>query len=335
MHMKADLDFENKFATFIMPHWRNGDEQSRVYLDEAVYSVEKQTDSNWHLVIIDDCSPCEDAIKYLDQIKERIGDKVTIIKLKENSGSGIARNKGIEWAYKNNSPIILFLDADDVCHPKRLETVRAHFVQNPEVNVVYSTFEVIDEHGEKVAYDNIDPAIREILDGHKEKVVEGENAWLQIAIEKNYTNLTSSTAVRTDIAYKTPFPDVRVSEDAHTWLRYGAHKGIFVYDESIPSLYRIPTTSKSASASRERLENFCARKVEVDTDGFFKAMEISLENGNIKEEDRNECIVRFYIKLAESMKYAGAEELKTELIEKAMTLNRGLSEEILEEKGLI
>lgn len=333
--MKTITDFKNKFATFVMPHWRNENEQSRVHLDEAVYSIEKQTDPNWHLVIIDDCSPCQDAIKYLDQIKERMGDKVTIIKLKQNCGSGIARNKGIEWAYKNNSPIILFLDADDVCHPKRLETVRAHFVQDPQVNVVYSTFEVINEHGEKVEYDNIAPAIREILDGHKSRVVEGENAWLQIAAEKNYTNLTSSTAVRTDIAYETPFPDVRVSEDTHTWLRYGARKGIFVYDGSIPSLYRIPSASKSASASRERLENFCARKVEVDTDGFLKAMEISIENGGIKNEDRNECMVRFYIKLAESMKYAGAELLKTELVERAMTLNQELSEKLIEEKGLI
>lgn len=325
----------NGTAAFVMPHWREENGLSRIHLEEAVASIEHQTDSNWHLVIVDDCSPCEEAVQYLDRIKDRLQDKVTIIKLEQNSGSGIARNKGIEWAYQNESPIVLFLDADDVSHPRRLEAVRAHFVQDPGVNVVYSSFEVIDEHGEKTPDEKIAPAIREILDGHKENVVEGENAWIQIATEKNYTNLTSSTAVRTRIAYETPFPDVRVSEDAHTWLRYGAHRGTFVYDDTIPSLYRIPSDSKSASASRERLENFCARKVKVDTDGFLKAMEIALENGTIKADEKDELLVRFYIKLAESMKYAGADNLKTELTGKAKMLDRELAVKLIEEKELV
>ena len=321
-------------ATFVMPHWREENTLSRIHLEEAIASVKCQTDSNWHLVIVDDCSPCEEAVSYLEQIKYDLQDKVTILKLERNSGSGMARNRGIEWAYQNDSPIVLFLDADDVSHPRRLETVRAYFVQDPKVNVVYSTFEVIDEYGKKTPDEKIAPAIREILDGHKENVVEGEKAWIQIATEKNYTNLTSSTAVRTDIAYKTPFPDVRVSEDAHTWLRYGAHKGIFVYDETIPSLYRIPSGSKSASASRERLENFCDRKVKVDTDGFLKAMEIALKNGTTRPDEKDELLIRFYIKLAESMKYAGADNLKIELENKAKLLNRNLAEKLIEEKGL-
>lgn len=321
-------------AAFVMPHWREENTLSRIHLEQAVDSVKCQTDSNWHLVIVDDCSPCKEAVSYLEQIKEDLQDKVTILRLEQNSGSGMARNRGIEWAYQNDLPIILFLDADDVCHPKRLETVRSHFVQDSKVNVVYSTFVVIDENGDKTPVEKIAPAIREILDGHKENVVEGENAWIQIATEKNYTNLTSSTAVRTDVAYRTPFPNVRISEDAHTWLRYGAHKGIFVYDETIPSLYRIPSGSKSASASRDRLENFCAGKVRVDTDGFLKAMEIALENGTIRPDETEELLIRFYIKLAESMKYAGADHLKAELEKKAKLLNQKLAEKWIREKEL-
>lgn len=327
-------NFEGGIATFVMPHWRSENKLSRIHLDEAVRSVEEQTDTNWHLVIVDDCSPCEEAVNYLEQIQERLKHKITIIKLKQNCGSGIARNKGIEWAYRNQSPIILFLDADDVCHPRRLEVVRKHFLQEPDVNVVYSTFEVIDEYGTHVHYDKIAPAIREILDGHKKNVVEGENAWIQIGTEKNYTNLTSSTAVRTSIANATPFPDVRVSEDAHTWMRYGAHKGKFVYDSSIPSLYRIPSTSQSASASRDRLDNFCQKKIQVDTDGFLEAMKIAVKNGNIKLEQERELLARFYIKLAESMVYAGADNLKTGLLKRAISLSRESAERLIQEKGL-
>lgn len=327
-------NFENSIATFVMPHWRSENKLSRVHLDEAVRSVEEQTDSNWHLVIVDDCSPCEEAVEYLEQIRERLRDKITIIKSEQNCGPGIARNKGIEWAYRNHSPIILFLDADDVCHPRRLEVVRKHFAEDADVNVVYSTFEIIDENGMRVPYEKIAPAIREILDGHKKNVVEGENAWIQIGTEKNYTNLTSSTAVRTSIAYETPFPDVRVSEDAHTWMRYGAHKGRFVYDSSIPSLYRIPSTSQDASASRDRLDHFCEKKIEVDTDGFRQAMKLAVKNGNIRFEEEKELLARFYIKLAESMVYAGAENLKTDLLKRALSLSRKSAERLIEEKGL-
>lgn len=328
-------NFKDGVATFVMPHWRKDDDLSRVHLDEAINSIEQQTDKNWHLVIIDDSSPCEKAKQYLEQIKNRLQTKVTVIYMNINQGSGVARNKGIEWAHKNNSPIILFLDADDVCHPQRLEVVRKYYVNDDEINVVYSTFNVIDEYGEKTEYNKVPREIREILDGHKQDIVQGENAWIKIGTEKNYTNLTSSTAVKTKIAYDTLFPDVRVSEDTHTWLRYGAHKGKFVYDESIPSLYRIPSDVKTASSSRERLEKFCMKKVEVDTDGFIQAMKIALNNKLIDMKDKDELMVRFYIKLAESMKYATENVLMYELIEKAKMIDPNIAEILIKEKGII
>lgn len=326
-------EYKTGIASFIMPHWRKDNELSRVHLDEAIRSIEKQTDSRWHLVIVDDCSPCKEAADYLDVQKDRLKEKLTVIKLKQNSGAGIARNVGIEWAYRNHSPIVLFLDADDISHPKRLETVRRHFVENVKANVVYSTFQVIDEYGNKIKEEQIAPSIREILQGHKDNVVEGENAWIKIGLEKNYTNLTSSTAVRTDLAYETPFPDVRVSEDAHTWFRYGAHKGVFIYDSSIPSMYRIPSSTECAS--RERLHNFCERKVKVDVDGFMAAMDIALNNGNVRLEDRNKLLGYFCIKLAESMQYAGAIRQKEKLLDDARILLPNEWEKKAYEKGLL
>lgn len=326
-------DYRNGTACFVMPHWRKDNEMSKVHLDEAIRSVEQQTDRNWHIIIIDDCSPCQEAIDYLDLLNERLKDKLTVIKSEKNSGGGVARNIGIEWAYRHNSPIILFLDIDDISHPQRLEKVRKCFVENENANVVYSTFQVIDEYGKRVADKDIAPSIKEIMEGNRTNVVEGENAWIKIATEKNYTNLTSSTAVRTDLAYETPFPDEIVSEDAHTWLRYGAHKGEFVFEPSIPTLYRIPTSTECAS--RERLENFCARKVEVDTDGFMKAFDIALKNGSIKEEDRNELLVCFYIKLAESMSVAGAVQQKEELLKRSSEILPDQWEAIARKKGLV
>lgn len=328
-------NFKDGVATFVMPHWRKDDGLSRIHLDEAIKSIEQQTDKNWHLVIIDDSSPCEKAKQYLEQIKKELQTRVTVIYMNTNQGPGMARNKGIKWAYENNSPIILFLDADDVCHPRRLEVVRKYFINDEEINVVYSTFNVIDEYGKQIEYNNVPREIREILDGHKQDIVQGENAWIKIGTEKNYTNLTSSTAVKTQIAYDTLFPNVHVSEDTHTWLRYGAHKGKFVYDKSIPSLYRIPSDVKTASSSRERLEEFCMKKIEVDTDGFIQAMKIAINNKLIDMKDKDELMVRFYIKLAESMKYAAENELMYGLIEKAKRIDPNVAEILVKEKGIL
>ncbi|MBQ6921742.1 MAG: glycosyltransferase family 2 protein, partial [Clostridia bacterium] len=102
--------------------------------------------------------------------------------------------------------------------------------------------------------------------GHKTDIVEGENAWIQIAMKKKYTNLTSCTAVRTSLAFEEPFPAVSVSEDCHTWLRYGAHPGKFVFLREIKGGYRI--CSGTQSRSRSLNADFYERLFLTDSDGF-------------------------------------------------------------------
>jgi hypothetical protein len=77
--------------------------------------------------------------------------------------------------------------------------------------------------------------------------------WIAIGTETGYVNHTSSTAVRTDVALAHPFPDERVSEDAHTWLRYSAGGARFAYLDAPWSAYRA-TTDEAGSSSRTREE---------------------------------------------------------------------------------
>lgn len=71
------FDYRFGTATFVMPHWRNENVLSKRYLDEAICSVKNQTDSNWHLVIVDDCSPCKEARNYLDIVKEQLDGTIS------------------------------------------------------------------------------------------------------------------------------------------------------------------------------------------------------------------------------------------------------------------
>ena len=207
-------------ATFVMPHWRDENVVSKRYLDETLKNIFDQTDPNWQLVIIDDLSPCKEAVDYLDEVKANYPDKIHIIRKKTNNGPGFCRNMGIKWAYEHKSPMILFNDADDISDVRRLEVARKIFVKDPEASVVYTTFKVIDEDSKLVPMENLTQSIIEILEGHQHNPPQGPNAWIEIGTEKGYTNLTSATVVDTELAYKYPFPPEKVSEDSNAWMRY-------------------------------------------------------------------------------------------------------------------
>lgn len=327
-----NTDYKKGTATFVMAHWRQNHEESREYLDQAVDGILSQTDDNWQIVIVDDLSPSLEAREYLKKIKELRPEKIHLIFKGTNDGPGMCRNMGIEWAYKNNSPIILFNDADDISHPERLDTVRRIFMGDSEAGVVYSTFKVIDENKKPVPENVLTPSILEILEGHRENPVQGKDAWIQIGTIKGYTNLTSSTAVKTEIAYKFPFPAVRVSEDQHAWLRYSAGGGKFVYDAGIPSLYRIP--QGTPTVSRARIEGYYSEKAAIDTEGFLEAIRIYDEATGLCPEERDSLLIKFYLKLAETLGREDQNSLARDQVVKAAAISRIKTEEQIALRGL-
>jgi glycosyltransferase involved in cell wall biosynthesis len=329
------MDYKNGVATFIMPHWRAENDITKKYLDETLEKIFEQTDTNWQLVIVDDLSPSKEAVDYLDEVKAKYPDKIFIIKKKTNDGPGYCRNLGIKWAYQHNSPIVLFNDADDISDVRRLEVARKIMVEDPEATVVYSTFKVIDEHSNVVPMEKLTESIVEILEGHQGHPPQGINAWIDIGTEKGYTNLTSATVVSTELAYKYPFPPEKVSEDSNAWMRYSAGGGKFVYSGEIPTLYRIPQdTAGSSSRSREGGKHgFYIAKARVDTDGFSRACEIAVTNGKIKVEQRDELMVRFYLKLGETLYRENELELAQGQVNLALLTDRETTEKVVKEKG--
>ena len=249
-------------AAFVMPVKLSGDELELRLFRESVESIKRQTDDNWILIMVDDYSDKQNVYDAIDEMKNDLGDKLHVIYSDKNYGSGAARNKGVKCAYEIGAPFILFNDSDDISDPRRLELVRKAFDEDETVNVVYTSFDVIDENDNVVPHDRILMSVREIIDGHQVDIVEGENAWIGIATKKKYTNLTSCTAVRTSLAAEEPFPSASVSEDSHTWVRYAAHPGKFVFLRDIKGGYRI--CSNVASRSRSNNADFykkCSRSI--------------------------------------------------------------------------
>jgi hypothetical protein len=129
-------------------------------------------------------------------------------------------------------------------HPRRLEVTKDLFLENPQIGVVYSTFEIIDEKNNLTPIERITTSILEILESHTHPL-EGKDVWIKMGTETGYTNLTSSTAVRVKFVYQCP------------WLRMSTFDANFKYTPLIPSKYRIPSSLKyPASRIRFRARQF-------------------------------------------------------------------------------
>ena len=265
--------------------------------------------------------PKEETHDYLSRLKQKYYPKIDVIFLDRNVGPGVSRNLGVLKALERGHSIILFNDSDDISHPKRLEVVKKIFFDNPQIDVVYSTFEVIDENNRLTPVEKISSPILEILDSHMKNPIEGNDIWIKMGTEIGIVNITSSTAVRINSAYQCPFPNEKASEDFHTWMRMSAFGANFKYTSLIPTKYRIPTFMKY-QASRMRIgpSNFNKIKARVDSDGFSKAIEIALTRNIIKPEEVPLLKAKFYKRLAKTMKREMENELANELLNNAAQL---------------
>lgn len=317
---------DSNTAAFIIPFYSSGNEMDYVWLNETLSSVADQSDDNWVAFIIDDASSDVNVPYRLHKFKEKYGERLQLVFLTENKGPGSARNAGIKKAYEMGCPFVMYLDSDDLAHKDRLSVTRKIFENNSETGVVYSSFDVIDEYGNITDEDEILPSILEIIRQHKSDPPQGKGVWLKIATETGYINLTSATSVRTEIAYNYPFPEVRVSEDYYTWLVYSASGCEFTYSSLIPARYRI--SKNGDSRSREAVGSthmFNKIKSKIDLQGFETALDLVIKNGEINHEMKNELMIKFCLRKAESMKLDDENEIAIGLLKMAYAINPELT----------
>jgi len=305
-------------SAFIIPYYANEYKQrgrKKLLIADTIEGLFLQTDEDWSAIIVVDMHPSIEISEYLNTLKKKYYPKIDIILLEQNVGQGVCRNLGVLKALERGQSIILFNDSDDISHPRRLEVVKKIFLENPQVDVVYSTFEVIDENNILTPAEKISTPILEILESHVQPPLEGNNIWIKMGTETGITNITSSTAVRIQFAYRCPFPNERASEDFHCWIRMSALGANFKYTPLIPTKYRIPNFMKyQASRTRIGLSNFNQIKARVDSDGFSKAIEIALARNMIKPEEIPMIKAKFYKRLAKSMSREMEKELATNLL---------------------
>ena len=113
------------------------------YLAETIESVLAQTFPHWEMIVVDDGSTDE-----TPQVIERYQTDSRIrYHVGQRQGPAGARHTGVRLA---QSPIVAFLDADDLWAPTKLERQLPLF-DNPDVGVVYSRRLLMGPAGEPLA----------------------------------------------------------------------------------------------------------------------------------------------------------------------------------------
>jgi len=107
----------------------------------AVNSILNQSHSNLELIIVDDCSPTNDKIRYDEFLTD---ERIKRIRMNVNSGTYACRNKGIEIALGD---YVTFADSDDWNHPDRISKSMS-IIQEHDVDLVMGRFIRIDKRGQ-------------------------------------------------------------------------------------------------------------------------------------------------------------------------------------------
>ena len=189
-------------ASFLMPC-----RDASATVEAAVRSIFLQTREDWELLLVDDGS--------LDDSVRRAADlagtdpRVRILR-RQREGLVAALNAGVQAASAN---LILRMDADDICHPQRLELMIQRALLEPELAVVGSLVRIEPA-------DHVTPGMRHYIDWLN-SVVLFQEITRDIFIESPFAH--PSVMLRRDAVLAVggyrdgPFP-----EDYDLWLRMHA-----------------------------------------------------------------------------------------------------------------
>jgi len=111
------------------------------FISQTILSIQKQTHTNWELIIVDDAST-DDSLEIARSFSE--GDsRITVESFEENKGAAHCRNRATQLA---KGGYIAFLDADDLWHGDKLKK-QLRFMKDTGSDVSYTSYLHIDEDG--------------------------------------------------------------------------------------------------------------------------------------------------------------------------------------------
>jgi glycosyltransferase involved in cell wall biosynthesis len=127
-------------VSIVMPTHNRAD-----YIGAAIASVLEQTYADWELVIVDDGST-DDTREVVAQFLPR-DPRIRYVQEEENRGIALSRNNGVA---RSRGRYIAMLDSDDAWgSPDKLALQVAALDADPQLDIVGTWLEYIDEKGER------------------------------------------------------------------------------------------------------------------------------------------------------------------------------------------
>lgn len=111
------------------------------FVEKAIFSIIKQTYTNWELIVIDDAST-DCTTKIITDIRSIETARIKLIKLEKNSGVSAARNFGLSLA---NGKYVCFIDADDYWEPQKLE-IQVRMMKETKATLCYTMTNIVNEN---------------------------------------------------------------------------------------------------------------------------------------------------------------------------------------------
>jgi len=168
------------------------------FIGKTIKSVINQTYENLEMIIVDDCST-DRSVEIIKGYMKK-DPRIKLIENKVNSGAGVSRNNALR---KAGGRFIAYLDGDDLWTKDKLEKQIAYMIAN-DVAFTCASYGIVDEK-DKSMYKNI----------YMPKVLDYKGF-----LENNYIQ-TLGVVLDTEKINKAlmEMPDIRMRQDAATWLK--------------------------------------------------------------------------------------------------------------------
>jgi glycosyltransferase involved in cell wall biosynthesis len=111
----------------------------------TVKSIQAQSYRAWTMIGVDDAST--DGTDELLERFARDDTRISVIRNKSNRGLAASLNEGVR---RTSSDLIARIDADDVCLPNRFAEQVRFLEEHPEISVLGTGAELLDEHGRSI-----------------------------------------------------------------------------------------------------------------------------------------------------------------------------------------
>jgi hypothetical protein len=126
-------------VTIMMPSYNRAK-----YIGQAIESIQKQTYTNWELIIVDDGS-----IDNTEKVVKKYLKDNRIVYMKNKKNLGISKSRNIALN-KAKGVYVGHLDSDDILYPQAVEKCMRIFNSKKNIKMVYTNFEQVNEDTSQV-----------------------------------------------------------------------------------------------------------------------------------------------------------------------------------------